>query len=464
MSASLAPPAQWLDAERVDALSSRVGDSPELAHRRREALREFLELPIEPNPLYRKYGYFGGVDLSRLDPIPSARGIEEAPAESGAVRVVHDATGTRVAIPESLASLGVLVRTLPELLKEGGTRLDEFVRSAPAADDRLTALSTALINRGYLLEVPARVGSAIAVHDITVLSRPDESLSVRRVVHVGSESQLFATEEVYSTEPTTVRQRLYGSQTEIRADADARVASVSVHAPDDRLVSLYSRRAEAGQNVRLDWVWVGLGGFRTRVRNHTRLVGAGADVQELQTFFGEAEQSYDSAVQLTHIGTDTHGQSITRGVFRDSARGMSRGLVRIEHDARRTLSYLSEHAMLLSKQSRSDTIPILEILCRDVKATHSSSVAPVDPEKVFYLESRGFSESDAVRAISEGFLAYVLDRAPIADLRDIVYPHLAKRWERAPITWSHGSLPARPFPELETGRAGSEWRFDSKLR
>ena len=72
---------------------------------------------------------------------------------------------------------------------------------------------------------------------------------------------------------------------------------------------------------------------------------------------------------------------------------MSRGLVRIEKDARRTLELpLSEHAMLLTRGARSDTIPILEILCRDVKATHSTSVAPVDPEKVFYLESRGVPE------------------------------------------------------------------------
>ncbi|EQD30836.1 SUF system FeS cluster assembly, SufBD, partial [mine drainage metagenome] len=52
--------------------------------------------------------------------------------------------------------------------------------------------------------------------------------------------------------------------------------------------------------------------------------------------------------------------------------------------------------------ARSDTIPILEILCRDVKATHSTSVAPVDPDRVFYLESRGHPTSSAVRMIGRG--------------------------------------------------------------
>jgi Fe-S cluster assembly scaffold protein SufB len=167
---------------------------------------------------------------------------------------------------------------------------------------------------------------------------------------------------------------------------------------------------------------------------------------------------------MRHIATDTHGQSVTRGVFRDESRGMSRGLVRIEADARRTLSYLSEHAMLLSKGARSDTIPILEILCRDVKATHSSSVAPVDPEKVFYLESRGMPKDRSVRMIGEGFLSHVLERSPVAQLRDLLYPHLATRWEGHPIVWSSEEYPTLPAMEIGGPDANAEWRFDSKLR
>ncbi|HXQ49005.1 MAG TPA: SufD family Fe-S cluster assembly protein, partial [Thermoplasmata archaeon] len=201
-----------------------------------------------------------------------------------------------------------------------------------------------------------------------------------------------------------------------------------------------------------------------RMRNTTILPGNGSDVEDLQAFYGAQNQGYDSSINITHIGTDTHGQSITRGVFRDEARGMSRGLVRIEKDARRTLSYLSEHAMLLSRGARSDTIPILEILCRDVKATHSTSVAPVDPEKIFYLESRGVPEGDAVRMIGEGFLSHVLERAPFANLRDILYPYLHARWDGRTVDWSSEPDVSLPPLEFRGGEAAPDWRFDSKLR
>ncbi|MGI0053464.1 MAG: SufD family Fe-S cluster assembly protein, partial [Thermoplasmata archaeon] len=147
------------------------------------------------------------------------------------------------------------------------------------------------------------------------------------------------------------------------------------------------------------------------------------------------------------------------------SQGVSRGLVRIEKDARKTLSFLSEHAMLLSRGARSDTIPVLEILCRDVKATHSSSVAPVDPEKVFYLASRGIGESDAIRMIGEGFLAHVLDRAPIVDLREHLYPILAARWDGHPVLFTDGpGGPALPPLSAKGANDAAEWRFDAKLR
>ena len=57
----------------------------------------------------------------------------------------------------------------------------------------------------------------------------------------------------------------------------------------------------------------------------TDLPGNGADLEDLQAFYGAQNQAYDSSARITHIGTDTHGQSITRGVFHNEARGMSRG-------------------------------------------------------------------------------------------------------------------------------------------
>jgi len=454
----------WLTSEQVVRLSGELGDPEGFAAQRSDAYERFRHLPIEPNPLYRGYGYFTNVDLSGVDPGLEGPAVGLPPRLDGAVRIVHDVSGTRIELAEDLRDAGVRAISLSEVWGAGKEEANAFLRGTEAPDDRLSAMATALLNRGYRLEIPDHFPRPVRVQEFSLLSVPKEALSVRRAIRLGAESQLLVTEEVYSTDPSPEGQRLYASNTDLDLADYAKMVFLTVHAPDLRTVSVYRRTATTGTNSRVGWIWNGLGGFRAKMRNHTRLTGQGSIAEDLQTFYGAHDQSYDSSFDLTHTATDTHGTSVTRGVFTDQARGMSRGLVRIEAEARKTIALISEHAMLLSRGARSDTIPILEILCRDVKATHSTSVAPVDPEKVFYLESRGVPPSEAIRMIGEGFLANVYDRAPISGLREILYPSLQARWDGTDILWREGQYPALPRLEVTGTEAAPDWRFDSKLR
>ncbi|MCI4349079.1 MAG: SufD family Fe-S cluster assembly protein [Thermoplasmata archaeon] len=455
----------WLTEASVDALSLSLAEPEAQRALRHHALRAFRDLALEPNPLYRKYGYFAGVDLTGIDPTAVGPPVSLPKAIPGSARIVHDASGTRVELPSDLRESGVTIETAPSAWRPGEASAGAVSPVTPAPEDRLSALAEATINRGYRLTVPDRCPATVRVQEITILSHPREALSVVRSLRFGERTHALVTEEVYGTpDPAALGQSLYASSTNVEVGGETRAAIATIHAPDARTVSIYRRQVRIGRSSRFAWIWGGLGGFRTKVRNRSFLEGDGSDLLDLQTFYGAGEQAYDSAIDMTHLGVGTHGQSVTRGLFRDTARGMSRGLVRIEKDARKTVSYLSEHSMLLSRGARSDTIPILEILCRDVRATHSSSVAPVDPEKVFYLESRGLTEDESIRSIGEGFLANVLERSPIGGLRDAVYPFLAARWEGRPIVWAEGAYPTLPPLELTGTESEPDWRFDAKLR
>jgi Fe-S cluster assembly scaffold protein SufB len=454
----------WLSSEEVDGLSRDLNDPPAYAAFRSDAFREFLALPLEPNPLFRKYGYFAGVDLRGVAPTAAGPRVPLPRPPGDALQVVHDASGTQAIVPESLRDLGVEIRTLPEIWRSDDETIRDYLGTSEKPLDRLSALGSALLNRGYGLSIPDGCRTPIRVQDLTILSQPHEALSVRRKVRAGVGAQLLLTEEIFSMPGGIDHQRLYASSTDLTMHADAKAVCLTTHVPDLKTVAVYRRNADVGAAGRLAWIFNGFGGFRSKIRNRTTFAGPGSQVDDLQSFYGASDQAYDSSVNLVHVATDTHGQSITRGVFTDDARGMSRGLVRIEHSARKTISYISEHAMLLSKGARSDTLPILEILCRDVKATHSTSVAPVDPEKIFYLESRGIDESDAIRAIGEGFLAHVLDRAPIEALRDLLYPILESRWDRRDIRWNSGDFPSLPELTVTGTPSSPDWRFDAKLR
>src|SRR5205823_1476710 len=74
--------------------------------------------------------------------------------------------------------------------------------------------------------------------------------------------------------------------------------------------------------------------------------------------------------------------------------------------------------LLLSTEARADSQPQLEIHADDVKCTHGSTVGPLDPTALYYLQSRGLSPETARSLLTYGFAAEILGRMRSADLRD----------------------------------------------
>jgi hypothetical protein len=97
-----------------------------------------------------------------------------------------------------------------------------------------------------------------------------------------------------------------------------------------------------------------------------------------------------------------------RAIAKDSSRIGLNGMIKVSKKAVKSKSRFSGHCLKLSKGSRADVQPNLEIEALDVEASHAASVSPIDNEKLFYLEARGMSTEDAKKEISLGFLAALL--------------------------------------------------------
>ena len=126
----------------------------------------------------------------------------------------------------------------------------------------------------------------------------------------------------------------------------------------------------------------------------------------------------------------------SEGVFQDRARAYIKGLIRIDRSAHGTDSYLGEFGMLLAKKARSVTIPSLEIDQPDVRrASHASSVAPIDESQVFYAMTRGLSQDEARKAITLAFLEPVVARIPLLAVQERLRDRLEVKWVEA-----HGGM------------------------
>ena len=148
------------------------------------------------------------------------------------------------------------------------------------------------------------------------------------------------------------------------------------------------------------------GGGLVRNKNEIVLKGDGASAKNFEILFGNGGQKYDVTTDVISVGKFTKGETFTKGVFGESSKGLLKGTIVVEKNAKGSDTYLAQHGMLIGKKSEANTIPCLEIIEEDVvRATHSASVSRMDEDQLFYLTSRGLNETDAKNLLTFAFLS-----------------------------------------------------------
>ncbi|MDG7053998.1 MAG: SufD family Fe-S cluster assembly protein, partial [Nitrososphaerota archaeon] len=117
-----------------------------------------------------------------------------------------------------------------------------------------------------------------------------------------------------------------------------------------------------------------------------------------------------------------------KSILKDNSKSLFKGMIRIKEHASKSKSYLSGRSILLDKGAKSESIPGLEIFTNDVKATHSASVAQIDEEQIFYLQTRCLSRGESERIIVEGFLE-PLSRTMSYQVRAWIAYLIESKWE-----------------------------------
>ena len=144
--------------------------------------------------------------------------------------------------------------------------------------------------------------------------------------------------------------------------------------------------------------------------------------------FGSGYQHFDNHTLHDHRSGQTFSNINFKVVLRDKAVSAYTGLIKIENHAKGCQAYQENRNLLLSKGTRAETIPELEILNEDVSCSHGATIGPIDPMQVFYLESRGIRHDEAVRMVVSGFVSNTLQQVP-DDLRERISAFVEQRLE-----------------------------------
>ena len=163
----------------------------------------------------------------------------------------------------------------------------------------------------------------------------------------------------------------------------------------------------------MEWVDGNLGSKLTMKYPAVWLMGEHARGEVLSVAFSSDGQHQDAGGKVVHVAPNTSSQIVSKSISKGSGRSTYRGLLKVNKGATNVKSNVRCDALLLDEASRTDTYPYIEIEEEDVEVGHEATVSKVGEEQLFYLMSRGLSESEAYTMIVSGFIEPIAKELPL---------------------------------------------------
>lgn len=155
--------------------------------------------------------------------------------------------------------------------------------------------------------------------------------------------------------------------------------------------------------------------------------GENAGVKILGLIIGTGNQQIKLHTVQDHQGKNSASDLLIKSVLFDQARLEYSGLINIGIGAQKSNAFQKNQNILMSEKAWAQSRPYLEIKTNDVRCTHGATVGKIDSEQMYYLKSRGISQTSAEKLILEGFLGEVVNRIEDSKIKEEVLELIIKR-------------------------------------
>src|SRR5690625_9305 len=319
---------------------------------------------------------------------------------------------------DDLKAKGVIFTDIFTALQEHSELVEKYyMTDAVQLDEhKLTALHAALMNGGVFVYVPKNVKIEEPLQ--TLFWQEDKEAALfNHVIVVAEENSAVTYVENYLYDNDS-EETVANIVTEVFAHDNAKVSFGAVDHFAAGTTTFVNRRGMAENNAVVDWALGQMNEGHTVSENETHLIGNGSTTNMRTVTAASGKQTQNFTNTTVHVGLDTDGQISQRGVLFNNTTAIYNAIGKIEDGATRANAEQESRLLMLSGKARGDANPILLIDEDDVTAGHAASVGRIDEMQLYYLQSRGITQTEAERLIIHGFLAPVVKELPIETVKE----------------------------------------------
>jgi Fe-S cluster assembly protein SufB len=304
---------------------------------------------------------------------------------------------------EEWEKLGVIFLDMDSGLKEYPEIVKEYFGTIiPAADNKFAALNTAVWSGGSFVYVPKGVKVDIPLQAYFRINAENMGQFERTLIVVDEGAEVHYIEGC--TAPVYTTNSLHSAVVEIVVKKDGKCRYTTIQNWANNIYNLVTKRAVAYENASMEWVDGNIGSRLTMKYPSVYLMGRGAKGEVLSVAYAGEGQHQDAGAKMIHAAPDTTSRITNKSVSAHGGRTTYRGLAKVMPGATNAKVNVVCDALILDDKSASDTIPYIEIEEDRATLAHEATVGKIGEDQLFYLQSRGLSEAEALSMIVLGFM------------------------------------------------------------
>lgn len=316
-------------------------------------------------------------------------------------------------VKDEVAAQGVVYTDMESALK--GEYADMvhkyFMKLVMPHDHKFAALHGAVWSGGSFVYVPKGVQVSIPLQSYFRLNAKGAGQFEHTLIIVDEGASLHFIEGCSAPKYNVAN--LHAGCVELYVKKNAKLRYSTIENWSKNMYNLNTKRALVEEGGVIEWVSGSFGSHVGCLYPMSVLKGDNSKMEFTGVTFAGAGQNLDTGAKVVHIGKNTSSYMNTRSISKSGGISTFRSSVVVQKGVKHAKSSVSCQSLMLDSESRSDTVPAMDIRTKDAAVGHEAKIGSISNEAVFYLMSRGMSEEDARALIVSGFADNVSKELPL---------------------------------------------------
>jgi len=359
-----------------------------------------------------------GVPLHERDAL---LGIEKDPnvIPTVAVDAVFDSVSIATTFQTELKKHGIIFCSISEAIQHHPDLVKENLgKVIPYSDNYFATLNSAVFTDGTFVYIPKGVRCPMELNTYFRINARNTGQFERTLIIADEGS--FVSYLEGCTAPAYDENTLHAACVELitHDDAEIKYSTVQNWYPGDEngvggVFNFVTKRAMCkGKNSKVSWTQVETGSAVTWKYPSCILKGEGSIGEFFSVAVTKGKQQADTGTKMIHLGKNTKSTVISKGISFGDSTNTYRGAVKVNPGAHNSRNYTKCDSLML-QDSRALTIPYVTSENNSATIEHEASAGKISDEQLYYLQSRGLSEDDAMNLIVNGFCKDVFQKLPL---------------------------------------------------